>query len=126
MKFNWRKLFQKMGVIDPDLTAEKVHLQNVYSAIAQQDPTFEGIKEKKIKELEEKIRNSNRWDGERVYIESFSSRQLALYKAMKREFEGRGFNISFATGKEIPALKDSNLFIISWDIVTKEEEELLN
>lgn len=112
---------QRTGLVEVPITAEIAHLQDVYNTSAA-NPTFHKIVEKEIKGVEEGIRSQLRWDGEKNYKKLFTSRELPLYKALQKEFEKRGFKVSLP---EIPGIKDTYVLYVSWDILTKQEEDLL-
>lgn len=117
-----KKIGERLKLIEPSKTASEVSVMSRYKTSKK---TFNEVVENTITEIDEKIESTMRYSDDLFYSRSFTEQQRALYSAIRKAYEVRGFKVFFVDNTRVEELGKSNIIFISWDIPADEEREFL-
>lgn len=117
-----KKIGTKLGLLEPSKSAAEVSVMSRYRTSKK---TFSEVVENEITDIDGKIENIMRYSDDLFYSKSFTEPQRALYSAVKKAYEERGFKVFFVDSKRVEELGKSTIIFISWDVPAEEEREFL-
>lgn len=121
MNKRFKTIGTKLGLLDPEYTAEEVSMMSRYNT---SKTTFQEVVDKEVEDINSKIKLTLQTSSDLLYFKTVLPYQRPLYTAIKKIFEERGFKVFFANSNQLPELGDTEILFISWDVTTEEEKKL--